>query len=152
MERIEGELRHELDRLGIPAGSELVRAWPELVGEAIARNAWPARLSRSGSLRVNTSSATWAFELTQLAPKILSHLRERFGNAAPMELRFAPGPLPSPGPTVVTETSERSVQAGEAERAAAEALAAPIADDELRKLVARAAAASLARAASKRPF
>ena len=41
---------------------ETVAAWPSAVGEEIARNAWPARFARDGTLIVNTRDSVWAFE------------------------------------------------------------------------------------------
>jgi predicted nucleic acid-binding Zn ribbon protein len=76
MDRLEKEIRRVAKRVGLPAASELVRAWPQIVGETIAQNAWPARLNSKGVLQVNTSSATWAFELKHLAPQILAKLEE----------------------------------------------------------------------------
>jgi hypothetical protein len=137
-------VRRELGRLGGAAGSgmaELVAAWPDSVGPAIANNAWPARVTRDGTLVVHTSSSTWAFELTQLEATV----RERLGSLAPPKMRFAPGPIPSPHETV--PTLEHSVPTpGPAAVRHGEEIARGIEDPELRNVVARAAAASLARA------
>ena len=143
MERLGVDLERELARFG-PQGriGELVAAWPEEVGEAIARNAWPARVARDGALHVHTVDAVWAFELTQHAGDIAA----RLGIPA---IRFAPGPLPAPDEPPPTPTRPAVVPAREDVERAAE-LAAPIEDEELRALVARAVAASLARAASDR--
>ncbi len=69
MERIGDQIEHELARSGsrdaIPLG-ELTAAWPEMVGDAVARNAWPLRIARDGTLHVATASATWAHELDLL--------------------------------------------------------------------------------------
>jgi hypothetical protein len=153
MDRIEANVRRELDRFG-PAGSigRLVEVWPDAVGDAIARNSWPGRVARDGTLHVNTSSSAWAFELSQLRPTILERLRESAPEAAPKELRFAPGPLPEPAreeavATVSPPSAVTSEALDEAER-----LAAGIDDETLRKLVARAAAASLSRASADRRF
>ena len=64
-EPLGGDVRRQLARLG-PAGDtvEIAAAWPAAVGRAIAANAWPARVSRDGTLHVSTSSSTWAFELS----------------------------------------------------------------------------------------
>lgn len=153
MERIDSEVRRELDRFG-PTGSigRLVELWPALVGDSIARNAWPGRVARDGTLHVATSSSAWAFELAQLTPVILDRLREQAGEAAPKRLRFAPGPLPEPA-VPATETSRRPPAKPSREtRAEARRIAAAVADDELRALVARAAAASLAEHADDRAF
>src|ERR1043166_5380940 len=91
MDRIGDTVRSELGRAGTAGPmTELVEVWPQLVGDAVAANAWPARLSRDGTLHVNTSSSAWAFELGQLE----SEIRGRLGEHAPRKLRFAPGPLP----------------------------------------------------------
>ena len=147
-ERLEGALRRELGRFGVATGiDELVAAWPEAVGEAIARNAWPARAGRDGTLHVATTDSIWAFELGQREAEI----RASLGRLAPPRLRFAPGPLPDRRPAAAEERP-RVPAPGPREREQAAELAAPIDDDELRALVARAIGASLARAASDRPF
>jgi hypothetical protein len=145
LEPLGDELRRELGRLG-PGGAigEVVDVWPEAVGQAIAANAWPARIARDGTLHVATSSSAWAFELTHLAATVCERLAERLGDAAPTVLRFAPGRLPEPGGEGV-ETSARTVPSPSPEaRAAGEQIAAEIEDPALREAVARAAAASLA--------
>jgi hypothetical protein len=157
MERIGDQIEHELARSGsrdaIPLGA-LTAAWPDIVGEPVARNAWPLRISRDGTLHVATASATWAHELDLLQDTILEGLRARLGDVAPTKVRFATGPIPEPAPTreppgVVPAKppdvpSEIAFEAAEA--------AAEIDDEELRELVARAARASLLKARSGRPF
>ncbi|MDX6493765.1 MAG: Dna[CI] antecedent, DciA, partial [Gaiellaceae bacterium] len=97
---IGGEVRRELSRYGPAAGmADIVRVWAELVGEEVARNAWPARIARDGTLHVHTSSSAWAFELGQLAPTILERLRETLPETSTSALRFAVGHLPEPEPT-----------------------------------------------------
>jgi hypothetical protein len=150
MERIGANVRRELGRFGPAAGmSELVEAWPAVVGEAIARNAWPARLARDGTLHVATGSAAWAFELAHLEGELLGRLRAAVGEAAPARLRFALGRLPEasaePEAVEASPIAPSATQVDEAER-----LASGIEDEELRATVARAAAQSLARAASGR--
>jgi hypothetical protein len=152
IERIGRTLEHELGRFGPAAGmAELVRAWPGAVGEQIARNAWPARFARDGTLHVATSSSAWAFELAQLESSLLERLREALGKVAPPKLRFAPGPLPESEPDRSAEAAKAPLRPSPEHRAEAERLAAGISDTELRKLVAKAASASLARAVSDRP-
>jgi hypothetical protein len=144
MERLEREIRRVAKRVGLPAASELVRIWPQTVGETIAANAWPARLDRKGVLQVNTSSATWAFELKHLAPQILSKLEQELGGECPNELRFVPGPVPGKGRESDAPLASKEPATTAREREQGEKLAAVIEDEELRALVARAAAASLA--------
>jgi hypothetical protein len=114
--------------------AELVERWPEVVGAAIARNAWPARISRDGTVHVHTSDSVWAFELGQRA----ADMAERLGVP---KLRFAPGPLPE-----ATEAPERrplDVAPEDAERA--RAIASTISDKNLRESVQKAVAFGLAR-------
>ena len=151
MDRIGDAVRRELGRFGTSgAMADLVSAWPEAVGETVARNAWPARLSRDGVLHVNAGSSAWAFELQQLESDIAGRLREVLGEAAPARLRFVPGRLPEPEVTAeerrVTPLPEPSLeQAREARDWAAE-----IESEDLRKSVEKAARASLARASDRR--
>jgi hypothetical protein len=149
LDRLGDSVRGELARF--PAQAEIGRiadAWPAAVGEQIARNAWPARFARDGTLHVNTSSSAWAFELGQLE----SEVRKKLGDLAPKKLRFAPGPLPE-GLTVPSSelAGARPDPSSDDRRQGAE-LARPIEDEKLRNLVARAASATLARARSGRPF
>jgi hypothetical protein len=97
---------------------------------------------------VHTSSSTWAFELEQLSADI----RARLGKLAPPRLRFAPGPLPEPETTMVDQARQDVPTPSADEVDTAAKLAAEIGDEKLRKLVARAAAASLAKARSSRTF
>jgi hypothetical protein len=151
IERIGPEVERELARFGPAAGTaELVAAWPSAVGATIARHAWPARLGQDGTLHVATESSVWAFELAQLAPAVLDGLRAALGAAAPERVRFAPGNLPEPFSPEATGPVAPPPRPGSREREQAEALTAGIGDDDLRELVARAAAASLARAAADR--
>ena len=145
-ERIGDDVKRQLGRFG-PAGAmaEIVRAWPTAVGDDIARNAWPARVARDGTLLVNTSSSAWAFELGLLEQQILNGLRESLAADAPTGLRFAPGRLPEPARETPTSSPARPPSPSREQQLEAERLAAPIEDENLRELVAKAAAASLAR-------
>jgi len=108
-ERIGDEVDAALSAHGpVVETARMIAAWQEAVGDGIARNAWPARVSRDGTLHVHTADSVWAFELGQRAPEIAARV------GVPAEI------------------------------------AAGIEDEELRALVARAAAASLARAAADR--
>jgi hypothetical protein len=149
MDPLGDEIKRELARFGPAAGmAELVAAWPSAVGEGIAHNAWPARFQRDGVLIVHAVDAVWAFELTQRADEIAGRLR----TLVPKGLKFVPGPLPEPPPEVSQRdrTVVRAATLAEAQRAAE--WAAEVEDPDLRELVARAARASLARAASDRRF
>jgi hypothetical protein len=146
-ERIGSDVRSELARFGPAEGmTEIVRAWPAAVGDQIARNAWPARLARDGTLHVAAVSSTWAFELAQLEPKLLERLRAALGGAAPSALRFAPGKLPELSAEDFEAAKEAPPQPTPEDRELATALASGIEDESLRKIVAKAALASLGRA------
>lgn len=157
MERIGTEVERELARGGsrdaIPLAA-LTAAWPELVGDAIARHAWPLRIARDGTLHVATSSATWANELTFHAVEIVERLQSRLGAEAPTRMRCAVGPIPeTPSPADPRPTTAPGPPEVPPEVAAeAESAASAIDDPELREMVARAARASLLRARSGRDF
>ncbi len=153
MERLGDSLEQELRRFGATGSMPaIVAAWPAAVGEEVARNAWPARISRDGVLHVNTSSSAWAFELAQLAPVVLEQLRGDLAGDAPNGLRFAPGHLPEPSVPEAARDRPDPVKPSPETLAEAHELAASIGDEELRERVARAAAMSLASARSDRRF
>jgi hypothetical protein len=147
MDRLDRQVRQELGRFGPVDGDmvAIVRAWPGAVGDTVARNAWPARLARDGTLHVNTVSATWAFELGRLAATILEQLQPELGDATPPALRFAPGPVPQAPAEAAEQRAAQAPEIDPAHRAQGAEIAAGIEDEELREYVARAAAASLAR-------
>ena len=141
MDRLADEIRSELGRFGPPAGlAELVERWPAAVGKEIARQAWPARIARDGTVHVNTADSVWAFELGQRVDEIA----KRIGAS---RVRFAPGPLPAPAadalPPPVTPSPDEDRRARE--------IAAAIEDEKLRESVQKAASFSLARARAARP-
>jgi hypothetical protein len=145
MERLDGSVRRALRGAGVPDAGALAavtRAWPEAVGAAIARAAWPQRIARDGTLHVTTVSSTWAFELGRMEDDVCAKLRSLIGDVTPPALRFAPGPVPSPA------ADERAVPPPlvptPPEEAEAVSLSAAIEDPELRDAVRRAVAASLA--------
>ena len=154
MERLGDSIEGELRRSGSPDAVPLTRittVWPSAVGPAVARNAWPLRVSRDGTLHVATSSATWANELALLADDVLARLREHAGDDAPTRLRCAVGPIPEPAlPAQEPVAPPLDVPADVVSTASS--VASAIEDPELRELVARAARASLAKRASDRHF
>jgi hypothetical protein len=145
-ERIAAAVRRQLARFGDSGRlGEVVTAWPEAVGGLVARNAWPARIARDGTLIVHTKDAVWAFELSHREGEI----RTRLGPGL-KTLKFVPGPVPEGALEPAERSGKRPTRPSpEHERRGSE-LAAGIADSELREQVAKAAAASLARAADGR--
>jgi Dna[CI] antecedent, DciA len=149
MDRLGSVVERELGRFGPASGmAPLVEAWAAAVGPEIARNAWPARLTRDETLHVHTQDSIWAFELTARADEILT----RLGKVAPRRLAFAPGPLPEPALDLTDEVREPPPKPTPEHVAKAESLARVIRDEELRKVVAKAAAASLSRDDNDRSF
>jgi hypothetical protein len=149
MDRVGDEIARELKRFG-PAGgmAPLVEAWPEAVGPEIARNAWPARLARDGTLHVHARDSIWTFELTTRAEEI----RGRLGRLAPLRLAFAPGPLPEALADELEATRRTPAKPTADDVAKAESLSRGIRDADLRKVVAKAVAASLANRDNDRSF
>jgi hypothetical protein len=152
MERLDGSVRRALRSSGVPdAGqlAEVTRVWPDAVGPAIARAAWPQRVARDGTLHVTTVSSTWAFELGRMESEVRTKLTALIGRAAPPALRFAPGPVPEPA--APDGTAERPPPPTADDVSAASALTSGIEDPSLREAVQRAAAASLSRGRGDRP-
>lgn len=121
--------------------AELVERWPGIVGEGIARNAWPARIARDGTVHVNTADSVWSFELGHRAAEIAENL------GVP-KVRFAPGPLPEPD----VEPVENPVEVSPEDDERAHAIASTIADEKLRESVQKAVSLSLARGRADRPI
>jgi hypothetical protein len=149
MKRIGHAVSQELGRFGPAAGmAPLVEAWPTAVGAVIARNAWPSRLARDGTLHVNTKDSIWAFELKSRAEEI----RLRLAEHAPPRLAFAPGPIPEPVETLAEDAGPEVVEPDPEYIAEADSLVRVIRDEDLRKVVAKAAALSLSKASNDRSF
>jgi hypothetical protein len=120
---------------------ELLDRWPDAVGPAITRFAWPARIARDGTVHVHTADSVWAFELGQRSREIA----ERLGVE---KLRFAPGPLPETSETPAQEPLQPTAE----EDALAEELAAAIGDETLRESVQKAVRLGLARERRDHPI
>ncbi len=130
--------------LGAEAGAAAA-AWADVVGSAAAAHSVPVRRTRAGVLTVACSSASWAQELTMRRDDLLARLLARAPDTGVTALRFAvsdhvvvapPEALPAPRPAPRPTPTQRAVGARAAEG---------LADERLRDLVARAAAASAAR-------
>jgi len=149
MDRVANEIARELRRFGPASGmAPIVEAWAAAVGAEIARNAWPARLARDGTLHVHARDSIWAFELTTRADEI----RTRLGGAAPRRIAFAPGPLPEPSDEPLEAVRRRPPEPTSEHVAKAASLVRGIRDEDLRKVVAKAVAASISSADNDRSF
>ena len=143
MDPLGPDIRSELARYGPQAGmAELVERWPEVVGDAIARNAWPARIARDGTVHINTADSVWAFELGQKAAEIA-------GKLGVEKVRFAAGPLPEADEEAAVAAPVETTPEDE-ERA--RAIASSISDQNLRESVQKAVSLSLARGRSDTPI
>jgi predicted nucleic acid-binding Zn ribbon protein len=94
-QQIGGALQDILSRIDNEGHFEivrLVRLWPEVVGEVIARRTEIMGLKfHTGVVRV--SGAMWIQELNLMKPQILRRVREAMGNDTVRDLRFVSGRL-----------------------------------------------------------
>ena len=123
-----------------------MQAWPLAVGAEIARNAWPARFRRDGTLVVHARDSVWAFELTQRAGEIQKRLD------GVTSITFVPGPLPEVAKDDAPTPAAAPPVASPEQRRQAEEAAAGIADDDLRRIVTKAIESALARTPNDRSF
>lgn len=94
-QQIGGALQEILSRIDQEGHFEivrLVRMWPEVVGEMIARRTEITGLKFHTAV-VKVSGAMWIQELNLMKPQILGRLREALGNDAVRDLRFVSGRL-----------------------------------------------------------
>jgi predicted nucleic acid-binding Zn ribbon protein len=92
-EGIGGILRHILGdrrmRKGMALG-RLARAWPQVVGEELARQTTPRALDEGGLL-VAASSAAWGSQVRFLAPEIRRRANEALGSEEVRKVRVTVG-------------------------------------------------------------
>ncbi len=128
-----------------PALAPIRDVWAAAVGDAVAAVAQPLRRSRAGVLTIACADASWATELQGRSDDLVDRVRERLSSeAGPVTgLRFVVSERPifleRATKEVVRPRSPTPAQSKEAER-----LVAGVADPELRRILARAAAATLA--------
>lgn len=85
-------LLDRIDREGHFAIVRLAKAWPEIVGEAIARRTEIVSLKFHTAV-VKVSGAMWIQELNLMKSQILSRVTQRLGDDVVRELRFVQGRL-----------------------------------------------------------
>lgn len=94
-QQIGGTIQDLLSNLDIGAHFELVRLirlWPEIVGETIARRTEVSSLKFHTAV-VRVSTAMWIQELNLMRPQILSRVRAAMHNDAVRDIRFVQGRL-----------------------------------------------------------
>lgn len=127
-----------LRELGMPADvvrlPEIREAWTTVVGEALAQHVYPIRYSR-GRLVLRADSPVWVSKVRHLHDTLAVQLREvaLFRELFGIEVRAAP--LDRPGGRRTTARKPRTLSNGT--RALLEAVAADIADPQLREALAR---------------
>jgi hypothetical protein len=135
---IEGALPATADRAADVAA--IARRWPAAVGEAIAREAWPARLTADGELVVHASASVWAAELSHLERDLRERL-EAVGIVPAPRLRFTVGAVPR-RPERVSDALPAPPPPADPR---ADRWTASIRDPDLREAVSQAARSWLAR-------
>ena len=85
-------LLDRIDREGHFAIVRLAKAWPEIVGEAIARRTEIVSLKFHTAV-VKVSGAMWIQELNLMRSQILARVTARLGDDVVRELRFVQGRL-----------------------------------------------------------
>ncbi|MFK7999556.1 MAG: DciA family protein [Polyangiales bacterium] len=122
--------------------ARIVAWWCTVLPPRIAARARPAHF-RHGIVHVHTVSSTWAQELSFMSTDILQRLREADLGVQVVGLRFRTGPMPPP---FERRTPKRIDPEGRPRRdlpAPVGRALATVGDDDLRELIARAAASSL---------
>jgi hypothetical protein len=130
-----GEDRFARRRSPIPT-----RHWKIAMGQRIAERAQPVSLER-GTLLVKVTSSTWAHELQMLAPELMMRLRAQGYGVE--RIRFRVGALDSPERPPERRTT-RIVPPPVELSPELTAVIANVPDDDLRRVIARAASANLA--------
>lgn len=90
----------------------LIRVWPEVAGETIARRTEVKSL-KFHVAEIKVSGAMWLQELNLMRPQILSGLRDAMGDDAVREVRFVKGTLARRGKPrlrAVPRAARRSIE------------------------------------------
>ena len=104
-ETVDRLTRPHFAKRGFAAGA-IVREWPLIVGEALARQTLPERIAYppgmriDGTLHLRVGSGSLAAELQHLEPVLLERICGYFGYPAVSRIRYLQRPLPPrrPGP------------------------------------------------------
>jgi predicted nucleic acid-binding Zn ribbon protein len=101
-----------LDTQGQFALFRLVRIWPQVVGETIARHTEVSSL-KFHTVVVKVSTAMWIQELNLMRRQILRQLLEQLGDDSVRDLRFVKGTLSRPNrprPAAARRQVRRSIE------------------------------------------
>lgn len=135
---------------GVPEEVQLMNLtawWTKNVPVRIAKNARPVRMAKGGTLLINTTTSTWAAELTFEADRWLTKLSAAFPKLNIRALRIQTGPLPDvPLPRPID--ADDPIPALKPLESVPEALARDLTrlrDDDLREAVEVAIKANLGR-------
>lgn len=136
--------RQALGKRGL-SEAEVVLRWPEIVGEQLARQCLPEKLSyrrgaAGGVLQVRVEPAA-ATVVQHLEPQILERVNTYYGYRAVVRLQLRQQPLPKPAPA----RRRRPRPLSERERAALERAVAGADDSPLRRALLALGASVLAR-------
>jgi hypothetical protein len=132
------------------AASDVIVAWPDIVGDRLARSCQPIRLDwprrarglderpQPATLVVRVESA-FALEMQHLAPLVIERVNAYYGWRCVGRLVLKQGPMPR-----AQERRERDPAPSEHDRACIAAATAPVADAPLRAALDRLGSAVLA--------
>lgn len=89
----------------------LMRMWPDIVGETIARRTQVSSLKFHTAV-VKVSGAMWIQELNLMKPQILSRMRQKIGEDIVRDLRFVQGRLSRREPKLraVPRSTRRAIE------------------------------------------
>lgn len=130
----------------------LVAEWPTIVGERLAANSLPERVSyppkqrRDGTLHLRVASGSLAMELQHLEPQLIERINGYLGHPAIARVRLIQGPLPAVVPKPSPPAPQRPLTGAE-EDALAQRLAG-VDDPDLRAALADLGRAVIARRGS----
>lgn len=99
--------------LRMARAQQVLRDWPEIVGEGLSQRSHPDRYGR-GVVWVAVQGSAWAQELRMQKDTILRRLRERCGDSSLFtDVRFGVRPLPAlEAPLLDSETPLASLDRG----------------------------------------
>ena len=85
-----GQVLGDLGLDGVALAHRIGAEWAEVVGAPVAAHCRPRGI-RAGVLEIEVDSPVWSQQLQLRKTELLVRLRERFGDAAPAEMRFQVG-------------------------------------------------------------